>query len=91
MSFCDKTEAETFGDSFVMDHYLSNETLTGVTQAVKDAPWWVPVKGADWKRPEGPLSPTVAENPDRQAVFSTLAHSFFHVVPCISHGMDSQS
>ena len=77
ISSCDKTEAETFGDSFVMDHYLSNETLSGVTQAVKDAPWWVPVKGADWKRPEGPLSPTVAEDPDRQALFSTLAHSFF--------------
>jgi len=68
-----KTEAETFGDSFVMDHYLSNETLSGVTQAVKDAPWWVPVKGADWKRPEGPLSPTVAENPDR------MDHPVVHV------------
>jgi len=51
-----KTEAEKFGDSFVMDYYLSNETLSTVTQAVKDAPWWVPVKGANWKSPEGPDS-----------------------------------
>ena len=51
-----RTEAETFGDSFVMDYYLTNQTLSTVTQAVKDAPWWVPVKGADWRRPEGPDS-----------------------------------
>ncbi len=22
---------------------------------MKDAPWWLPVKGADWKHPEGPF------------------------------------
>lgn len=50
------TEAETFGDSFVMDRYVSDETLKTVSQAVKDAPWWVPIKGANWKQPEGPDS-----------------------------------
>ena len=35
------TEAETFGDSFVMDKFVSEETLSKVTKAVKDAPWWV--------------------------------------------------
>lgn len=51
-----KTEAETFGDSFVMENYLSEETKGTITQAVKDAPWWLPVKGAYWAKPEGPDS-----------------------------------
>ena len=50
------TEAESFGDSFVMENFLSQETKNGITQAVKDAPWWLPVKGADWRHPEGPDS-----------------------------------
>lgn len=48
-----KTEAETFGDSFVFQLFLSKTTLKSITQSVKDAPWWVPVKGANWKHPEG--------------------------------------
>lgn len=48
-----KTEAEVFGDSFVFQLFLSKNTLKSITQAVKDAPWWVPVKGANWKHPEG--------------------------------------
>ena len=39
------TEAETFGDSFVMEAYLSDGVLSKIDQAVKDAPWWLPVKG----------------------------------------------
>jgi sulfatase modifying factor 1 len=50
------TEAETFGDSFVMDNYISQETKETISQAVKDAPWWLPVKGAVWRHPEGPDS-----------------------------------
>jgi len=48
-----QTEAEIFGDSFVFQLFLSKTTLKSITQAVKDAPWWVPVKGANWKNPEG--------------------------------------
>jgi len=48
-----QTEAEVFGDSFVFQLFLSKTTLKTITQAVKDAPWWVPVKGANWKHPEG--------------------------------------
>lgn len=48
-----KSEAEVFGDSFVFQLFLSETTLKSVTQSVKDAPWWVPVKGANWKHPEG--------------------------------------
>ncbi|XP_063406520.1 formylglycine-generating enzyme-like [Mytilus trossulus] len=51
-----KTEAEKFGNSFIMDKYVSEETLKKVNQQVEAAPWWIPVDGADWKHPEGPDS-----------------------------------
>ena len=47
------TEAERFGDSFVLEHLLSEEVAEEITQAVKNAPWWLPVKGACWLHPEG--------------------------------------
>lgn len=48
-----KTEAEIFGDSFVYEGLLSQQTKDGITQAVAAAPWWLPVKGATWRTPEG--------------------------------------
>ncbi|KDR21085.1 sulfatase-modifying factor 1 [Zootermopsis nevadensis] len=48
-----RTEAESFGDSFVFESLLSEETKAGITQAVAGAPWWLPVKGCNWKHPEG--------------------------------------
>ena len=57
-----KTEAETFGDSFACDYFLSNDTISTIKQAVKAAPWWVPVQGADWKHPEGQDSSIVGES-----------------------------
>ncbi|KAM6060330.1 formylglycine-generating enzyme isoform 2-T2 [Theristicus caerulescens] len=50
------TEAEKFGDSFVFEGMLSEEVKAGIHQAVAAAPWWLPVKGASWKHPEGPDS-----------------------------------
>ncbi|CAI5767498.1 Hypothetical predicted protein [Podarcis lilfordi] len=50
------TEAERFGDSFVFEGVLSEQVKTGIHQAVALAPWWLPVKGANWKHPEGPDS-----------------------------------
>ncbi|XP_032997074.1 formylglycine-generating enzyme [Lacerta agilis] len=50
------TEAERFGDSFVFEGVLSEQVKTGIHQAVAIAPWWLPVKGANWKHPEGPDS-----------------------------------
>ena len=47
------TEAETFGDSFVLDILLSEEVKSEITQAAANAPWWLPVKGASWRHPEG--------------------------------------
>lgn len=51
-----KTEVEDFGDSFVFENLLSDAVKDTVTQAVARAPWWLPVKGADWRHPEGPDS-----------------------------------
>nr|CAD7446068.1 unnamed protein product [Timema bartmani]CAD7457041.1 unnamed protein product [Timema tahoe] len=51
-----KTEAELFGDSFVFESLLSTETKSRITQAVAAAPWWLPVKECDWRRPAGPDS-----------------------------------
>jgi sulfatase modifying factor 1 len=48
-----KTEAESFGDSFVMDTFVSKEVMAEIKQVVKDAPWWVPVQAATWRTPEG--------------------------------------
>lgn len=48
------TEAETFGDSFVMEGMISDKIKADITQAVAAAPWWLPVKGADWRHPFGP-------------------------------------
>ncbi|GAB1597470.1 formylglycine-generating enzyme-like [Argonauta hians] len=47
------TEAEKFGNSFVMENYLSKATLKNTTLAVSAAPWWVSVNGAFWRKPEG--------------------------------------
>ncbi|XP_035771748.1 formylglycine-generating enzyme isoform X2 [Neolamprologus brichardi] len=48
--------AEKFGDSFVFEGLLSEPVKSQVTQAVAAAPWWLPVKGASWRHPEGPDS-----------------------------------
>ncbi|XP_045385626.1 formylglycine-generating enzyme isoform X1 [Lemur catta] len=57
------TEAEKFGDSFVFEGMLSEQVKTDIHQAVAAAPWWLPVKGANWRHPEGPDS-TVLHRPD---------------------------
>ena len=32
---------------------ISEKVKAGITQQVQAAPWWLPVHGADWRRPEG--------------------------------------
>lgn len=52
-----KTEAETFGDSFVFKILISPEVQEEyVDFRVLQAPWWYKVKGVEWKHPEGPGS-----------------------------------
>ena len=50
------TEAETFGNSFVAEYYVAEEVRAGIEEAVAAAPWWLPVAGASWRRPEGGTS-----------------------------------
>uniref|UniRef100_A0A4W5KQQ8 Formylglycine-generating enzyme n=1 Tax=Hucho hucho TaxID=62062 RepID=A0A4W5KQQ8_9TELE len=64
------TEAERFGDSFVFEGVLSEEVKSQISQAVAAAPWWLPVRGADWRRPEGP---------DSSITGSRLDHPVLHV------------
>ncbi|SEC71592.1 Formylglycine-generating enzyme, required for sulfatase activity, contains SUMF1/FGE domain [Nocardioides exalbidus] len=49
-----RTEAETFGWSFVFGGLLPDDFPP--TRGVAAAPWWREVHGADWAHPEGPRS-----------------------------------
>lgn len=53
-----RTEAETFGWSFVFAGFLPGGFPE--TRAVAAAPWWRQVFGANWNHPEGPHSDTAA-------------------------------
>ncbi|XP_072539176.1 formylglycine-generating enzyme isoform X2 [Salminus brasiliensis] len=66
------TEAERFGDSFVFEGLLSEDVKKTLTQAVAAAPWWSPVKGADWRHPEGPDS-TIADRMDHPVLHVSWA------------------
>lgn len=48
-----KTEAETFGWSFVFQDFVSEELKSKVTQRIESAPWWLPVERAFWRQPAG--------------------------------------
>ncbi|XP_051059586.1 formylglycine-generating enzyme isoform X2 [Phodopus roborovskii] len=63
------TEAEKFGDSFVFEGMLSEQVKVQIHQAVAAAPWWLPVKGANWRHPEGPDS----------SILHRLNHPVLHV------------
>ena len=47
------TEAEKFQNSFVIEILLSNLVKNETKFAVTSAPWWLQVKNASWKHPEG--------------------------------------
>ena len=49
-----RTDAETDGSAFVFAGFLPDDFPP--TRAVRDAPWWREVEGADWSHPEGPAS-----------------------------------
>ena len=51
-----KTEAERFGWSFVFHMFIRGKARRLAQQAAAEAPWWWVVKGAYWRRPEGPGS-----------------------------------
>ena len=62
------TEAETFGNSFVLGSLIRNpEVSQKLTQAVAASPWWVPVNGSSWRFPEGDGS-DISERMDHPVV-----------------------
>jgi formylglycine-generating enzyme len=49
------TEAERYGWSYVFGAFVTGEAAHRVLNAtVPQAPWWLPVEGADWRHPAGP-------------------------------------
>ncbi|WP_420842518.1 formylglycine-generating enzyme family protein [Halalkalibacter alkaliphilus] len=48
-----KTDAEKFGWSFVFHLFISDEAKRQVVGSPQQTPWWLAVKGASWKQPEG--------------------------------------
>lgn len=59
-----KTEAEIFGNSFVLKYFLSEELLAK-SETVPNLPNWAIVDGADWRHPIGPGSSidTILDHP----------------------------
>ncbi len=51
-----RTEAESFGWSFVFHSFVHPKLARKVTQTVANAQWWWKIDGAGWRRPEGPGS-----------------------------------
>ncbi|TSL04266.1 Sulfatase-modifying factor 2 [Bagarius yarrelli] len=58
-----KTEAQTFGWSFVFQDFVPEEQKSKITQRIASAPWWLPVEKAFWRQPSGPNS-TIKERLD---------------------------
>lgn len=50
------TEAERFGWSFVFHLFVPPRIAAQVRQVAQETPWWWPVKGANWRHPEGPYT-----------------------------------
>lgn len=48
------TEAERFDWSYVFHLLVSDEIKATIDKVPQGVPWWLPVKGAYWKQPEGP-------------------------------------
>ena len=58
-----RTQAEVEGWSFVFQGLLSPQAKRKARDVPADTPWWYPVDGACWQRPEGPDS-DIAERSD---------------------------
>lgn len=48
-----ETDAENYGWSFVFHLFVSDELEQDILGSPKDTPWWIGLKGASWKYPEG--------------------------------------
>ena len=64
------TDAERFGWSYVFHNFVARQHLRkGIAQRVDGLEWWYAVKGASWKKPEGPGT----------NVFKRMDHPVIHV------------
>ncbi|MGP3970658.1 formylglycine-generating enzyme family protein [Streptomyces sp. 6N223] len=61
------TEAERFGSSYVFHLLLAPGAEAAVLGRLPQAPWWLGVRGASWRAPEGPGS-GVDDRPDHPVV-----------------------
>lgn len=64
------TEAERFGGSFAFRGFLTPEAARRAQGVVPQAPWWVMVRGASWRSPEGPPT-TIGGREDHPVVHVT--------------------
>jgi formylglycine-generating enzyme len=62
-----RTEAESYGSSFVFHAFVPAEREQWVLGEVEAAPWWRAVRGASWRHPEGPWS-TIGGRQDHPVV-----------------------
>eukprot|EP00050_Salpingoeca_kvevrii_P007653 m.297581 g.297581 ORF g.297581 m.297581 type:complete len:434 (+) comp13648_c0_seq1:106-1407(+) len=62
-----KTEAERFGNSFVVEQFVSKDISAQIDSAVAAAPWWIPVPGSSWRHPEG-LDTDIADRMDHPVI-----------------------
>ncbi len=61
------TDAECAGSSFVFYLQLAGSMRKGLRHVATGLPWWLPVEGACWQRPEGPGS-QIHTRPDHPVV-----------------------
>lgn len=61
------TDAEQFGTSFVFWLQVDEAVRQRVRHLPTGLPWWLPIEGACWQRPEGPGS-SILDRPDHPVV-----------------------
>lgn len=76
------TVAERLGDSLVFAGLLAPSVYDSLRRAVAEAPWWLAVPGAHWRRPEGPTSSLDCSGAPDAGLYARLArwaHPVVHV------------
>nr|WP_229116205.1 formylglycine-generating enzyme family protein [Parenemella sanctibonifatiensis] len=59
-----RTDAERYGWSFVFHHLLAPGAEEAVVEGqVPETPWWLGIRGADWRHPGGPGSAAEPDHP----------------------------
>lgn len=58
-----KTDAEKYGDSFVLYSHIKDLESKKLVSAVASVPWWLSIKEANWMHPEGQESSVAGNRP----------------------------